>query len=299
VPSTFKITDLISSEAERLVVAFRQKLVGHPGEFGKGREEIVREFLRLQLPKKFSVSSGFVFDVHGHISQQADVIIYDSQECPIFTAAGGVSFFPCEGVVAAGQVKSRITSKAEYESALQNLRSIKSLDRSAGATSISVGSGEPIVAENHLHQIFTFLFVIDKCLRTGPLTKALYEHLWKNQRSFWPNITYAFDQYFLTLCCHGGICPNPMDAFGISIVKGVPNSELLLWFSRLLTQAVAVTHVATFSYHRYLHGDKPRPWTCYGFEYAPVNGPIPEHLLEVRIPNWWQPNVVAPDVWNE
>ena len=154
--------------------------------------------------------------------------------------------------------------------------------------------------KNHLHQIFTFIFVIERCLNWPTLGRALFEHLWNNERSVWPNITYAFDKYFLTLGCHGGICPNPMDAFGISVVTDVPNSELLLWFSRLVTQAVAVTHVASFSYHHYLHGNRPRPWSCFTFENAPVKNTIPDHLLEVRVPSWWQPNAVVPiDLWNE
>lgn len=186
VPQNFNVTDLIASEAERLVVAFRQKLVGHPGEFGRGREEIVREFLRQQLPKRFNVSSGFVFDVHGNVSEQTDVIVYDAQECPVFTVAGGVSFFPCEGVVCAGQVKSHITSRTEYEGALQNLHSVKSLDRSAGGANFSLSTGEPMEPKNHLHHIFTFVFVIERCLNWPTLGRALFEHLWRTKEEFGP-----------------------------------------------------------------------------------------------------------------
>ena len=132
--------------------------------------------------------------------------------------------------------------------------------------------------------------MIDRCLEENALRKVLFEYLWENERPHWPNITYVFDKYFTTLGCQGGICPNPMDAFGISVVKEVPNSELLLWFSRLVTQAVAVTHVASFSYYNYLHGNKPRPWTCYTFRDAPVKSKLPPHLAEVPVAGWWHPN---------
>lgn len=297
----FNVTDLIASEAERLVVAFRQKLISHPGELGRGREEIVREFLRQQLPKRFQVSTGFVFDVHGKVSKQADIIIYDPQECPVYVAAGGISLFPCEGVVCAGQVKSSINSISEFQDALANLQSIKSLDRSAGGNNCAIQTGEPIAQDrNHLDQIFTFVFVIDHCLEEKSLRLALLEHLGNNQRHLWPNITYVFDKYFTTLGCQGGICPNPMDAFGMSVVKDVPNSDLLLWFCRLVTQAVAATNLASFSYYNYLRGNKPRPWKCYTFRDAPVKGPIPSHLLDVPVADWWQPNVIVPDdAWQD
>jgi len=296
VADQFNVTDLIANEAERLVVAFRQKLISHHGEFGRAREEIVREFLRLQLPKRFSVSTGFVIDVHGKVSQQADIVVYDAQECPVFTSAGGVSFFPCEGVVCAGQVKSRVNSKKEYHDALENLQSIKALDRSAGGSNVALKTGDVIAQEkNHLDQIFTFVFVIDHCLEEMSLLLALLDHLGSDQRFLWPNITYVFDKYFVTLGCQAGICPNPMDAFGMSVVKDVPNSELLLWFCRLVTQAVSVTNVATFSYHSYLGGNKPRPWTSCTFRDAPVKGPLPVHLTEILVPDWWRPNAKISD----
>lgn len=297
----FNISDFVANEAERLVVAFRQKLVSHSGEFGRAREEIVREFLRQQLPKRFAVSTGFVIDVHGSVSQQADIVVYDAQECPVFASAGGVSFFPCEGVVCAGQVKSRINSKQEYHAALANLQSIKSLDRSASGSNVTLRTGDPIEQhKDHLDQIFTFVFVIEHCLKERALMLALLEHLGNNERFLWPNITYVFDKYFATLGCHGGICPNPMDAFGMSVVKDVPNSELLLWFCRLVTQAVVATNVATFSYHSYMQGNKPRPWRCHTFRDAPVTGPLPDHLTEIPVPDWWQPNAKVPDdAWPE
>ena len=116
-------------------------------------------------PKRFAVSTGFVFDVHGAISSQMDIVIHDAEDCPVFTAPGEAKFFPCEGVLAVGQVKSNITSADEYEAALQNIRSAKRLDRSTRGRSHSTCSSEPIEhTENHLHQMFSFVFIINRCL---------------------------------------------------------------------------------------------------------------------------------------
>jgi hypothetical protein len=58
-----------------------ERLVDHPGEVGSGREEILRRFLRDYLPKRFDVSSGFVFDSEGNISRQLDIIVADAGIC--------------------------------------------------------------------------------------------------------------------------------------------------------------------------------------------------------------------------
>jgi hypothetical protein len=301
VAEKFNVADLIANEAERLAAAFRQKLIPHAGEFGRAREEIVREFLRQQLPKRFGVGTGFVIDVHGNVSKQTDVIVYDSQACPVFSSAGGAQLFPCEGVVCVGQIKSNVKSKAEYHDALMNLQSVKILDRASGLT-VSLETGERMDQRlNHLDQIFTFVLVIDHCLTPKVLMLALLEHLGGCERFLWPNLTYAFDNYFVTLGCEGGICPNPMDAFGMSLVHHVPGSDLLYWFCRLVSQAVIATHVGLFSYQDYVSSDDTRhPWGCFTFRDAPVQGPLPDHLTEVSVPSWWQPNAIVPDnLWDD
>jgi hypothetical protein len=288
---SFSVSSLIEAEAERLASALRQKLIPHPGELGAAREHIVREFIQQQLPKRFAVSTGFVLDVHGAISDQMDIIIHDAEDCPVFTTPGEAKFFPCEGVLAVGQVKSNITSADEYESALQNIRSAKRLDRSTRGQALSTRSGEPIEhTSNHLHQIFSFVFIINRCLQKDTMFRAQYEHLWHHPRHEWPNMTLAFDQYLLSHCCHDGLCPNPMHAFAVGLVDEANRADLLLWFVRLLTRAVVSTHPATFSYHAYLEGEKPRPWASFPFADAPVKQPKPKHLTSIPIPEWWRPN---------
>jgi len=282
----FSISALIEDEAERLASSLRQRLIPHSGELGTAREQVIRDFIQQQLPRRLAVSSGFVFDVHGHVSQQMDIVIHDAEVCPVFQAAGGVKFFPCEGVVAVGQVKTNITSATEFEDALQNLRSAKKLDRSGGGENVSSTKDEPIIPlENHLHQMFSFVFVINRCMKQESMCRGFYEHLWQNPRHEWPNMAFAFDQYFLTHSCTRGICPNPMDAFAIGLVDQVSNAELLLWFIRLLTQASVSTQTACFSYYKYMQGNE-QPCTVFPYENMPVSSPIPEHLRMIPIPNW-------------
>lgn len=52
------------------------------------------------------------------------VVIADTFACPVFETAGGVRFFPCEAVVAVGQVKSSMTSESVVRAALENVESV-------------------------------------------------------------------------------------------------------------------------------------------------------------------------------
>jgi hypothetical protein len=283
----FTVPKLIASVAERMWVSFSEKLIPHSLEFGLDREQIVREFLSLHLPKRFGVSTGFVIDSSGAISRQMDVIIYDCNDCPRFETVGGKFFFPCEAVVGVGQVKSRIGSKRQFLDCLENLRSVKILDRSAGDENFDRRDGRPLEhTKVHLDQIFSFVFVIDHCIKEELLRKTLFEHIAENERWLWPNLVYCFNKYLLTFSCGFGVCPNPMDAFAISVIEGTSRAELLLYFYRLLARALSVTTVGSFSYLKYLEHPTQWPFKSYAFVDAPVKGKLPDHLTSIDTPQW-------------
>jgi len=279
---SFKVPELVLSAAEQMGAALRQRLIPHPGELGTGREEIIREFLRQYLPKRFGVLTGFVFDSCGGVSRQLDVIIYDNLMSPRFEAIGGKYFVPCESVVCVGEIKSSLTSKRTIKKALDTLLSAKRLDRSAGGRNFALINDEPInQEENHLDQIFTFLFIADKCVSEEIMRKTLFEYICEYDRHLWPNICYYFEHYLLTYGCESGFCPNPMDAFAISSLNSESGENLLLTFCRLVAGAIYVTRVSSFSYWEYLTGpDKPQA-PMYAFSDAPIKGPLPDHLSNV------------------
>src|SRR5450432_2243007 len=151
---------MLTSAGKRMRADLAERMVAHPGELGTGREEIIRRFLRAYLPTRFDVSTGFVFDSKGNVSKQLDIVIANALVCPRFETVGGNRFYPCESVVAVGQVKSSLTSDAALSSALANLESVKDLDRSADGRAFDAQRGETIDhLNNHLHQIFTFLLI--------------------------------------------------------------------------------------------------------------------------------------------
>jgi hypothetical protein len=276
----FHLPELLKSVIEQMRIALKQRLIPHPGELGTGREEVIRDLLRKYLPKKFGVSTGFVFDTHGKVSRQIDIVIYKAHSCPLFEAAGGKKFFPCESVVAVGEAKSCLTSSKKVEEAFENLRSVKELDRSAGRTNISIKDRQLIDQQNnHLDQIFAFLFITDQCVVDKTMREAFFYFNRNHPRYQWINLCYYFDHYLVTYCCENGVCPNPMDAYAISCINNQPPEILFLRFYKILARAIQVTNVSHFSYWEYLQGSTSWEAFSYPFEQMmPYDTYVPPHM---------------------
>jgi hypothetical protein len=247
------LPQLLQAAGERMAKDLQERLLTHPGELGSDREEVVRGFLRSYLPRRFEISTGFVFDCNGRISGQLDVIIVDAFSCPRFETAGGIRIYPCESVVAVGQIRSSVTSVTELHAALDNLESAKSLDRSGGGKAVAqVWSEQMDPTSNHLHQMFTFMLITGRALAADTMREKFLEYILQRDAHLWPNIVFAVEKYLLTFCCDAGICPNPMDARAVAIQPASRRQDLVLRFYMLLAQAVEVTRVSAMSYWSYL-----------------------------------------------
>jgi hypothetical protein len=104
----------------------KQKLI-HPGEYGSYREELIKRWLRMYVPKKFEISSGFIINSENSISTQCDIIIFDKDNTPQIESFEKQKFFPIENVVAVGEVKSDINSIADINSHLEKMAKVKKL----------------------------------------------------------------------------------------------------------------------------------------------------------------------------
>ena len=152
--------------------------ISHNLSAGVAREEVLCKLLRKYLPCRRGISSGFVIDAHCMESKQIDVVIYDNTVGTVFDVSG-VKYFPCETVIAVGEVKSDITSTKKFADALAKIKSVKELDRSNdGKNKIISGPGvslrglkfDPLT--NHRDQIFGFIFT-SKCLTRDKIISHL------------------------------------------------------------------------------------------------------------------------------
>lgn len=282
----FDIQNLLTLAADRMTTDLNHELTSHPGERGSSREEIIRSFLRKHLAKRFDVSSGFVFDCHGSVSKQMDVVISDPTICPHFEVSGGVKYFPCETVVAVGQIKSSITSEKILREAFDNIESAKLLDRSSMGKAYDRRYDEFLdPTDNHLHQIFGFVLIVGRSISPETIQGRLLEYILEREPHRWTNLLLTLDRYLVTYCCDYGVCPNPLDARGISIQRSSDNPDLILRFLLLLGRAIEVTRVSAFPYWEYLN--IASDWSAKTI-YAAVDDP-PPYLSSLASFKWPKP----------
>ena len=106
-----KFVSDFSIEAEQLFYDSENKLF-HPGEYGKFREETVKQLLQLIVPQSYGISDGFIINAKDECSKQCDIIIFDKESTPIIKDDRH-RFFPVEGVVGIGEIKSTL-SKSDF-----------------------------------------------------------------------------------------------------------------------------------------------------------------------------------------
>lgn len=114
---------------------------GQAGDRGSGVETAVREFLRLHLPRRYDVGEGEVIDTLGNRSTQTDVVISDEQQ-PFSSTEDDPSLFIVEGVAAAGEVKSVLTT-AELADTLAKAHRFKGLQKYSDAGSLTFSAVNP------------------------------------------------------------------------------------------------------------------------------------------------------------
>ena len=129
--SKFDASAYIDRIGERLVFEFEGAgQATTPSLVGEAREVPVREQLEQILPRGIAVGSGCVIDSNGNTSKQTDVILYERDICPVFSVNNTpeTTYYPCEGVIAVGEIKSSLNT-ATLEDSFAKIASVKSLRR--------------------------------------------------------------------------------------------------------------------------------------------------------------------------
>ncbi len=128
------IKEMFSNLEESIVNRMNIK-IEHNLEDGKYREELIRDFLKNIIPSKYSITNGFIIDSDKNMSDEMDIIIYDTNYVPPFFKET-YSVIPIESVIAVIQVKTTL-SKKELAKAVTNLNSIDRLNSKVGGSIIS------------------------------------------------------------------------------------------------------------------------------------------------------------------
>lgn len=83
----------------------------HPGAKGGVSEFDWRSALSEFLPGRYAVSSAFILDSKGEVSDQIDLVIHDAHYCPLLFEQGDQRYIPAESVYAVFEVKQELTSE--------------------------------------------------------------------------------------------------------------------------------------------------------------------------------------------
>ena len=128
---TFDPDNFIRRIGERLTDEFEiAKSATTPSTVGSAAEQPVRVQLEQILPRGIAVGEGFVIDSYGGTSRQQDVILYERDICPRFSIndTPETTYYPCEGVIAVGEIKSSLDGR-ELENSFRKIESVKKLQR--------------------------------------------------------------------------------------------------------------------------------------------------------------------------
>lgn len=108
--------------------AIRRDFASHRLSAGENREDLVADFLKNHLPKRFGVSSGMVISHDGVFSNQADLVVVDEQSNAPLYAATRNKLWPVEAVYALIEVKTTL-GPGDISDAVAKGRKFKTLQR--------------------------------------------------------------------------------------------------------------------------------------------------------------------------
>jgi hypothetical protein len=168
-----------------------------PGEKGRARENVMRDFLRSFVPGQFGIDTGFIIDVHGNISEQLDIVIYRTDYHPVFDI-GGVKHFMVESVAAVFQNRSDVSSTRSLASAIENIRSVRRLDRTGAGHNYVVmdfhGRGPSVDGSNPQFEIFTGI-IAQRSLSVDTFRTRFLTDLAAQPRKLWPHVYVDVDRF--------------------------------------------------------------------------------------------------------
>lgn len=128
---TFDVEAYIARIGKRLVEQFDDaRAATSPATVGAAMEQPVRQQMEQILPRGIKVGSGFVIDTSGGTSRQTDLVLFERDICPVFSIndTPETTYYPCEGVIAVGEVKSTL-DRNSLKDAFEKIASVKKLKR--------------------------------------------------------------------------------------------------------------------------------------------------------------------------
>ena len=271
---SFDPDKFIRRVGERLIDEFKDAKTGTtPSTVGTAVERPVRDQLEQLLPRGIAVGEGFVIDSYGGTSRQQDVILYERDICPVFSVNNTpqTTYYPCEGVIAVGEVKSSL-DKASLSDAFQKVASVKQLRRHIVHEFMpNPTTGEPIPSNRDYltthrdsmvdvnkdsgrqerFNIFGFILVGELRSKHETLVTAFHNLSSKAEDCLSPNLLVSLDGYTIGW---GNIAKEERKetyqaedgTYGVKVYKDGPESWRLSWSAESATSVVGFMNSDSF-----------------------------------------------------
>ena len=259
---------------ERLIDEFKNAKSGTtPSTVGTAAEQPVRDQLEQILPRGIAVGEGFVIDSYGGTSRQQDVILYERDICPVFSVNNTpqATYYPCEGVIAVGEVKSSLDT-ASLRDAFQKVASVKQLRRHVVHEFMpNPTTGEPIPSNRdyltthgdsiiHLNEdsgrqeqlsIFGFILTGELQLKHETLVTTFHNLSSQTGDCLSPNLLVSLDGYVIGW---GNIAKGERKEkfqskdgkYGVKVFKDGPERWRLSWSAESATSMGGFMHSDSF-----------------------------------------------------
>lgn len=171
--------DLIKEKMKAIEAQMQLKLTEiratfvQSGDKGALVEKVFRQFFSEYLPRSVAVGNGEIIDSEERRSNQTDVVIVN-EEHPLTFGRDTVGLFFIEGVCAAGEVKTTLTSK-ELEDSLNKSFNFKKLELAEGMI-IPLSTNPSDLARYYKHPPF-FLVALESQLKLSSIEERLKSFL--------------------------------------------------------------------------------------------------------------------------
>ncbi|HOO96691.1 MAG TPA: hypothetical protein PKV16_03930 [Caldisericia bacterium] len=103
----------------------------HPVDRGDNSELEWTNMLSTYLPSRYKVDKATIIDSKGCMSDQIDIVVFDTQYSPFLLKQNGINYLPVESVYAVFEVKQKL-SKGYIKYSCDKLESVRKLHRSKG-----------------------------------------------------------------------------------------------------------------------------------------------------------------------
>ncbi len=123
------INKLFQSKQEEMVIKMKTYL-SHPVAQGDNTEQAWLDFFKNYLPARYSCDQAFVVDSKDNVSDQIDIVVYDSYFSPLFFSCGNNKYITAESVYAVFEVKPELNKK-NFEYAQKKIASVRKLFRTS------------------------------------------------------------------------------------------------------------------------------------------------------------------------